>query len=81
MVSCKCSTTSSCILYLDDLYLHILVGGRSIETVAYGLNNVVNKAAVWVVDVGCVPGEVTIGNQFLTRENVHKKSVSLEAPH
>lgn len=59
-------------LYLDDLYLHILVRGRPIETVADGLNYVVNEAAVWVVDVSRVPREVTICNKFLTRTHKNK---------
>lgn len=54
-------------MYLDDLYFHILVSGGPIETVADGLNYVVNKAAVGVVDVSRVPSKVTICNEFLTR--------------
>lgn len=66
-------------MYLNDLYLHILVSGRSIETVADGLNYVVNKAAVWVVDISCVPSEVAVCNEFLTRKNTHTQKKKLQS--
>lgn len=59
-------------MYLNDLYLNILVCGRPIEAVADGLNYVVNEAAIWIVDVSRVPREVTVCNKFLTRTPKNK---------